>query len=938
MRKHIFRMLGTILLVTAVVLTQIPPSGINAVSPFSNGFMMDGDKLVKYTGTATSVSVPDGVKTIGAEAFADCTSLSYITLPSSLQTIESGAFSGCTYLNRLIVPEGTQEIGNGAFADCKNLSSVTLPSTLLRLGTSTFAGCEDLKTISVSKNNPHFVCEDGVLYDEDKTIVYQVLAGRAKSSYMMPNTVNEIKKYAFWGCENLEEVGLSSRLEQIDDYAFSNASGLQKITLPYSVRSIGTKAFEDCRNLTDTVIPVSVTRIDPTAFDGCYQLNVIADEKTAAADFFAAFEKDNASRAEYEENQVQNTNPHLEEDTAHQHTNNVNVSDVEQYVEWDIDSPGVLGRTKVVSRQAVVFMDTAAGTVYDGSQTDGGNSNESAAAGSGSNEQTVSDNADEAASAIVNANAVAYKAFYQNASLSNYTFPSGVTQIMDFAFARSGLTDIRIPNGVQTIGTGAFYHCDNLATVSIPASVTEIEPEAFTYTKWLQNWHTGSDVNEFLVVGDGILLAYKGNASTITLPSNIKRIAPGVFQNHTELTQVTLPDSLKVVGEEAFAGCSSLRNIAGGSRLEEIRDRAFYGCPIDTVRIPATVQTIGLLAFGGTNQTDCVVFLGDKLPKVSYEKSAARLLNDSYRGDCLEQISVAVVKSGMDIQDMEGSVLDPKQPGFSGQVYVLNDNVNEPKAEAVMVTVPENEADLPEQIYVYQKAYPVITTQNTYYLSREQSVSDNSIQGLMVVDHPQLEKADVELTANGSTVNLDGYHFYLSGPGKGEALLKEKIEAYYGNISDENCFMMDLSLYDPTDTIPIKKLGKNTITVTLPVPPELLDDEVCVVGLDENEKPEVTFCTWLEKEGKKYVSFEVSHFSPYALYGAEGELKEKITEKRARASYAAGLDETPDTGDYLDVKMILSVGIAALGAFFLLFGFTKPLGKSSKKRKIQNIE
>ena len=47
MKKSILKLLGTVFLVIAVVLTQIPASGVNAVSPSNNGFMMDGDKLVK---------------------------------------------------------------------------------------------------------------------------------------------------------------------------------------------------------------------------------------------------------------------------------------------------------------------------------------------------------------------------------------------------------------------------------------------------------------------------------------------------------------------------------------------------------------------------------------------------------------------------------------------------------------------------------------------------------------------------------------------------------------------------------------------------------------------------------------------------------------------------------------------------------------------------
>lgn len=921
MKKSVFKLLGTVFLVFAVVLTQIPAPGVNAVTPSNNGFMMDGDKLVKYTGTATSVSVPNGVKTIGAEAFADNTSLSYITFPDSLLYIESGAFSGCRYLNRIILPEGVRSIGNGAFADCENLSSVTLPASLTQMGTSVFAGCDDLKTIAIEKNNPNFICEDGVLYSDDKTVIYQVLAGRDKKSYMMPGSVEEIKKYAFWGCENLESVGISGHVKRIDDYAFSNASGLKSVTVPFSVRSIGTKAFEDCRNLVDVTIPVSVTKIDPTAFDGCYRLNIIADEGTTASDFFADFEANNTSRAEYEDSVSGNTNPHWVKDTEEkkeERESKVNVSDVENYVEWDVDSPGVLGRSKVVSRQAVVFMDASQGTVYNGNS--GGNTDEN------SSDQNVENDEekDTDSTSVTEGDAIAYKAFYQDDSLLSFTFPKGIKSIRELAFARSALTSVKIPAGVERIGTGAFYHCDNLASVSIPSTVTEIEPDAFTYTKWMENWRT-ADINNFLVVGDGILLAYKGNSSQVTIPSHVKRIAPGVFKDHTEISQVTIPESVKVIGEGAFLNCTGLTNISGGSAIEEIRDRAFYGCPIETVRIPASVETVGLTAFGGTDATDSIVFLGSRLPKVSYEKSATRLSNEDYRNCCFGNISVAVVNADVDEDDLKDTVLDWKQPGFQGQIYVLSSDANDPKAEMLASTLPVVKTNKPDNIYVYGKRYQVTVTEQAGYAEEAASVSDNSLQGLMVVDHDGLNEKDIEVSANGSTVNLNGYHFYVSNPGLGESDLKKKIESYYGTINDDNYFAMDLSLYDPTDTIPIKKLGKNSITVTMPVPANLLNKEICVISRDDNGNPEITFCTWSEKDGREYITFDVGHFSPYVLYGAEGELKDRIAQKRSMASNLSGLDDTPNTGDTLDIRIILAVGLAALGGFLLLLGFFSPV-------------
>ena len=61
-------------------------------------FELNGDTLVKYTGTATTVSVPSTVKTIGNEAFIDNSTLKIINIPSSVEAINYAAFSGCNNL------------------------------------------------------------------------------------------------------------------------------------------------------------------------------------------------------------------------------------------------------------------------------------------------------------------------------------------------------------------------------------------------------------------------------------------------------------------------------------------------------------------------------------------------------------------------------------------------------------------------------------------------------------------------------------------------------------------------------------------------------------------------------------------------------------------------------------------------------------------------
>ena len=101
----------------------------------------------------------------------------------------------------------------------------------------------------------------------------------------------------------------------------------------------------------------------------------------------------------------------------------------------------------------------------------------------------------------------------------------------------------------------------------------EIEPAAFLNTAWLDSWKNGGDVGNFLVVGDGILIAYKGYQTNIEIPDNVKVIGPEVFKNHTEIQTVSIPDSVIGIDEEAFYGCSSLKNVSGGTCVEEIKDR-----------------------------------------------------------------------------------------------------------------------------------------------------------------------------------------------------------------------------------------------------------------------------------------------------------------------------------------------------------------------------
>ena len=83
-------------------------------------FEIEYGVLKKYRGPGGDVTIPEGVTTIGAFAFAGCTALTSITIPAGVVGIGAGAFSGCTALTSISVPDSVTIIFQ-PFSGCDNL-------------------------------------------------------------------------------------------------------------------------------------------------------------------------------------------------------------------------------------------------------------------------------------------------------------------------------------------------------------------------------------------------------------------------------------------------------------------------------------------------------------------------------------------------------------------------------------------------------------------------------------------------------------------------------------------------------------------------------------------------------------------------------------------------------------------------------------------------
>lgn len=914
MNRKIAKSLSALLLVTAVAVTQVPVSDVEAVATASD-FEMDGNKLVKYSGTEEAVTIPDGIKIIGEEAFAGNDNLVRVDIGNQVESVGYRAFAECDNLRTINVGDGVEEIGTAAFSNNKELVNVSLGAEVKKLGSGVFAGDRQLETLSLSEDNNHLHYSNGILYDADETKVFALMPACEKGAYTFPNTVREVMGYAFWGNPYLEKVTLGSGLTEVPAYAFSNCQNLKEVEIPMAVRGIGAKAFEDCVNLTSVSLPDSMLQISDTAFDGCPKVEFTATPGTYGAEYAAARNISEVEEVEYEDvqdAQVIDAGAISEDGTQEvpaptpspeEATPTPSSEEELKSVTEIINNETLLGQSSIVSGKALIFIDNRKQSVISGGsgQTAGkvdlssmenavtqigaalsntvadaeGESTDDSTAAIGS---IMADNAQKGKDfpkyTIAGDHKISSQAFYQDKGLTSYEIEDGITEIGEFSFARSGLTSVTIPEGVTRIGYGAFYHCDSLSDVEIPDSVTDIAPYAFDKTPWI----TRLAANDFGIVGDGILLTYSGSESVVNIPEGVKQIAPGAFKEHMGITAVNLPDTVEVIGEEAFMNCRNLKTVNGGEKLVKVKDRAFMNCPLSKVTIPATMEEVGLGAYALSGGTDTVVFMGTDLPVLTMESGSGRLANKEYRTYAFDNIKNAIILDGAG--DLKGTVLETGTYGFKG----------------------------------------IVSTE-----TGSRSVDNQAGVSLT-------EGTGVTLHFNGTAIEA-GENASAQIPGNEDALIleindseeaAEQISAAYGELyggrEPSGLTAFDMTLYDASGTIPITRLGKQYITVQVKMPQGISAENLHVVTLDQDGQLEAVEHRVTELEDGDYIQFTTSHFSPFGIYQYTAmNAQAVVTDGRAVITNPTGnKDDTPDTGDFLHPKWFLALGLLA-GAVALFF-------------------
>lgn len=166
-----------------------------------------------------SVTISEGVTSVGDLAFYDCQSLTGVTLPDSLRSIGEIAFAQCMALTNVYAGNALEMIGRSAFEECTGLQDFAFPAALTTLGERAFYRCAALRSVTLPEN------ATDLGYGAFAYCTSLVQATIRGSITVLPDWI-------FYGCESLSTLVLPESLEALGDYAVKGCTRLQDIHYP----------------------------------------------------------------------------------------------------------------------------------------------------------------------------------------------------------------------------------------------------------------------------------------------------------------------------------------------------------------------------------------------------------------------------------------------------------------------------------------------------------------------------------------------------------------------------------------------------------------------------------------------------------------------------------------------------------------------------------
>ena len=557
------------------------------------------DDFANSNSSISSLTINEGIVSIGNRAFINCANLKTIDIAQSVTLIGEECFYGCSVLESFR-SNGIVTMGASSFAECKNLKEVSIES-LDSLQQGTFLNCSQLMDCNLPNIN-------SIGKEAFKNC-------QSLKEYNIPASVTTIGESAF---ENLPitSITIPNNVLYIDNFAFKGCTNLLQIIIPNNVRGLGVGVFEGCIALTSVSVGSGIKYL-PWIFEGCINLSEmrIEDSITTLCIGYAGEYKP------YVPNGNDGTYKPYSSMFNGLHLNNV-------YIGRNITTEEYCYRT---------YYEIEYGTRYYYNEFYVPNP-----PFSGSNIESVIIGPLVSDLKMCGLRYGEYVGAFENCiNLDSVVIQSTTTEIPQNTFSGcSKIEFIEIPNTVTKIGSNAFYGCAGLKKLTLGSNLVSIEYNAFegcdslteiniknpnppTYNEFTNKHYINTKVN----IPSGCLKKYQETTSwqnfwniseqndlffevdyikySVISNNKVEIIGNDIF----EPTDLYIKNYIEYDGNKydvvsisnaAFKDCSYLLSVQIDNGISYIGDNAFNSCTnLNMVTIPQSVTIIGKYAFQG---------------------------------------------------------------------------------------------------------------------------------------------------------------------------------------------------------------------------------------------------------------------------------------------------------------------------------------------------
>ena len=587
-----------------------------------NTYNVGATPWYSYADNIKKITVNDGITGISSGLFSGMSALEELTIPFVgsnnfcyyfgtesytnsysvrkyyYQTYSTSPSDSSTYyyipgnLRKVSVTKDSY-IPECAFVECMSITEIKLNEGITSIGKSAFEKCTSLEKINLPST----------LTDIRLRAFYNCTK---LDNVEIPGSVTTIGNYAFYNCKALT-TNIGNGVITIGDCAFSGCISLGNQTFPSTLTSIGSSAFSGCTSFTEINLPMTVTSVGSYAFSNCSTIEKISIEEGVKTIGTYAFKNINKV------------------------TNLV--------IPTTVTSMGasIFSGMSALEELTIPFVGSNNFCYYFGTESYTNSysvrkyyyQTYSTSPSDSSTYYYIPGNLRKVS--VTKDSYIPECAFVECMSITEIKLNEGITSIGKSAFEKcTSLEKINLPSTLTDIRLRAFYNCAKLDNVEIPGTVTTIGDYAFYNCKNanITVLRQTTDITAYQHTFTNVPIVkyfdyYSYTNGNNTFYYNVFDENAVLQKTVTTDTDLTLPTALGgytlvKVGNMGVANCTTLTSIVIPANISELSDYAFSGCAgLVTVTIPATCLHVGNYAFNGctsittTTIAEGVKYVGD---------------------------------------------------------------------------------------------------------------------------------------------------------------------------------------------------------------------------------------------------------------------------------------------------------------------------------------